>query len=79
LQVLQMLGEPDRKTRGKCCGVPRTVEVEVWLYDVERKDEFSEGIENQHFQIYFTEDGKVDETRIKLWDEKYPDYVPRIG
>src|SRR5215510_7183467 len=32
-QVLAILGEPDRKTRGRCCGAGGTFEEEVWLYD----------------------------------------------
>jgi hypothetical protein len=78
-EILLLLGEPDQKTRGKCCGVPRTGEVEVWLYNVETIDEFSKKTESRHFQIYFTEDAKVDEYRVAAWNEKNPDYLPRVG
>jgi hypothetical protein len=78
-EILSLLGEPDKKASGKCCGIPRTREVEVWLYNVETQNEFSKKTESEHFQIYFTEDGKVDEFRTAVWDAKYPDYLPRIG
>jgi hypothetical protein len=78
-EIVRLLGEPDKKTSGKCCGVPRTREVEVWLYNVETQNESSKKTESEHFQIYFTEEGKVDEFRVAEWDEKDPDYVPRIG
>src|SRR5215208_2160470 len=29
-QVLEILGEPDRKTRGRCCGAGGTFDEEVW-------------------------------------------------
>ena len=77
-QVLAILGEPDRKTRGKCCGAGGTFEEEVWLYDIKAQDADSK-IKDEHFQIYFTESGKVDELRVALWDDKNPDYYPRIG
>jgi len=79
VEILKILGEPDTKTSGKCCGVPRTREVEVWLYGVETKYESSTEIKKSHFQIYFTEDGKVDEFRTAEWNEKNPDYFPRVG
>lgn len=77
-EVLAILGEPDRKTRGKCCGAGGTSEDEVWLYTLEVSDG-KEKLKNEHFQIYFTESGKVDEWRIALWDDKNPDYYPRVG
>ena len=77
-EVLALLGEPDRKTRGKCCGAGGTSEDEVWLYKLEVADGSNKLI-NEHFQIYFTEGGKIDEWRIALWDDKNPDYYPRVG
>lgn len=77
--VLNILGEPDRKTRGKCCGAGGTAEVEVWLYKIEIKEESRAESETKHFQIYFTEDGRVDTTRIAEWDDRNPDYFPRVG
>jgi hypothetical protein len=77
-EVLAILGEPDRKTRGKCCGAGGTSDEEVWLYKLEVADEKNK-LTNEHFQIYFTESGKTDEWRIALWDDKNPDYFPRVG
>lgn len=77
-EVLAILGEPDRKTRGRCCGAGGTSDEEVWLYELEVSDGKNE-LKNEHFQIYFTEGGKIDEWRIALWDDKNPDYFPRIG
>lgn len=78
-QILSLLGEPDKKSSGKCCGVPRTREVEVWIYKVETQDEFSKKTETEHFQLYFTEEGTVDEFRTAEWSEQDRDYIPRIG
>jgi hypothetical protein len=77
-QVLELLGEPDRKTRGRCCGAGGTFDEEVWLYEIEVEDRDSK-LASAHFQIYFTESGKIDELRIALWDDKNPDYFPRVG
>ena len=77
-EVLAILGEPDRKTRGKCCGAGGTSEDEVWLYTLEVADGKNK-LTNEHFQIYFTESGKIDEWRMALWDDKNPDYYPRVG
>jgi len=77
-EILAMLGEPDRKTRGKCCGAGGTFDEEVWLYDIDVKIGDS-SITEQHFQIYFTESGKIDAWRVAWWDDKNPDYFPRIG
>jgi hypothetical protein len=78
-EILEVLGEPDRKTRGKCCGVGGTFEEEVWLYNLEVKDPDGSMLTVKQFQFYFTESGKPDEIRISLWDDKNPDYYPRIG
>ena len=78
-EIVELLGEPDRKTRGRCCGAGGTWDEEVWLYNVDVKDFDSSDIKTEHFQIYFTESQKVDETRIAPWDDKNPDYYPRIG
>jgi hypothetical protein len=77
-EILAILGEPDRKTRGRCCGAGGTFDEEVWLYNIDVKTGDST-ITEEHFQIYFTESGKVDEWRIALWDDKKPDYFPRVG
>ena len=37
-EILNYLGEPDRKTRGKCCGAGGTSDEEVWLYNIEIKN-----------------------------------------
>jgi hypothetical protein len=76
-QVLEILGEPDRKTRGRCCGAGGTFDEEVWLYNLEVKD--GSEIKSEHFQIYFDESGGVDEWRVAVWDDKNPDYFPRVG
>lgn len=78
-EIIKLLGEPDRKTRGKCCGAGGTAEGEVWLYNLEVKVEDSPELKTTQFQIYFTTDGKVNETRINKWDDKNPDYFPRVG
>lgn len=78
-EILKILGEPDRKTRGKCCGAGGTAEGEVWLYNLEVKDEDSPDLKSKQFQIYFTTDSKVNETRVSKWDDKNPDYFPRVG
>ena len=78
-EVVRILGEPDRKTRGKCCGAGGTAEGEVWLYNLEIKYEDSPELKTTQFQIYFTTDSKVNETRISKWDDKNPDYFPRVG
>ena len=36
--ILTYLGEPDRKTRGRCCGAGGTSDEEVWLYNIEIMD-----------------------------------------
>ena len=77
-EILVMLGEPDRKTRGMCCGAGGTYEEEVWLYDIDFKNADS-SITQKHFQIYFTESGKTDAWRVEKWDDKNPDYYPRVG
>ena len=77
-QILAMLGEPDRKTRGMCCGAGGTFDEEVWLYEIDVKNGDS-SITQEHFQIYFTENGKIDAWRVEKWDDKNPDYYPRIG
>ncbi len=78
-EILELLGEPDRKTRGKCCGAGGTSDEEVWLYNVDVKEFETSDIKTKQFQIYFTESQKVDEIRIALWDDKNPDYIPRVG
>ncbi len=78
-EILTILGEPDRKTRGKCCGAGGTSVEEVWLYDVEIKNETDSTTRIEQFQIYFTPNGKVDTFRISKWDDKNPDYFPRVG
>jgi len=78
-EIVELLGEPDEKSRGKCCQVSYAPEVEVWLYEIEVKEEFSNEKKTKHFQIYFSPDGKVEETRIAEWDERNPDYIPRMG
>ncbi|MEP6901601.1 MAG: hypothetical protein ABJA66_07615 [Actinomycetota bacterium] len=78
-EILTILGEPSRKTRGKCCGAGGTSDDEVWLYNIEVEDSSNSKTEIKQFQLYFTPGGKVDETRIELWDDKNPDYFPRIG
>lgn len=77
-EVLAILGEPDRKTRGKCCGAGGTTDDEVWLYALEVADG-ADKLKTEHFQIYFSENGKTDEWRIAPWDDKNPDYYPRVG
>jgi hypothetical protein len=77
-EILAILGEPDRKTRGKCCGAGGTSEEEVWLYDIDVKQSDS-SVTEEHFQIYFKEGGKIDAWRVALWDDKNPDYYPRVG
>lgn len=76
-QIAQLLGEPDRKTRGRCCGAGGTSDEEVWLYDLEVKDGDSK-TKSAHFQIYFDDRG-VDEWRVGTWDDNEPDYFPRVG
>ncbi|GEM_PF-2474735 len=79
-QVLEILGEPDRKTRGLCCGGGRgagTSEEEVWLYNLEVETGSTMNIE--HFQIYFHESGVVDAWRVAEWDDDNPNYIPRVG
>jgi hypothetical protein len=76
-QVLEILGEPDRKTRGRCCGAGGTSEEEVWLYKLETKA--GSEIKSEHLQLYFTDSGRVDEMRIAAWDDTKPDYFPRVG
>jgi hypothetical protein len=77
-QIFELLGEPDRKTRGRCCGAGGTFEEEVWLYDLEVRDGENR-TKTKQFQLYFTETDQVDEVRIALWDDKNPDYYPRVG
>jgi hypothetical protein len=76
-QVLEILGEPDRRTRGRCCGAGGTVDEEVWLYNLEVKD--GSQIKSKHLQLYFHERGTIDEMRIAAWDDNNPDYFPRVG
>jgi hypothetical protein len=78
-EILEILGEPDRKTRGKCCGAGGTSDEEVWLYNIEVKGSGNSKFNNEHFQLYFTPSGKLDEIRISLWDDNNPDYFPRVG
>ena len=78
-EILTNLGEPDRKTRGRCCGAGGTFDEEVWLYNIEVKNMDNSKITIQQFQIYFNPGGKVDEWRISPWDDKNPDFFPRIG
>lgn len=78
-EVAAMLGEPDRKTRGRCCGAGGTSDEEVWLYNLEVSDGTDLKTKTEHFQIYFNESGKIDEWRMMLWDDKNPDYFPRVG
>lgn len=77
-QILELLGEPDRKTRGRCCGAGGTSDEEVWLYNIEVKDGETR-TKTQQLQLYFTSSDNVDEMRIAAWDDKNPDYFPRVG
>lgn len=80
-EVLRLLGEPDKKTRGNCCYVRHAPEREVWLYKIRMTDESKPELKEHAFQIYFTEDGKTVEDFTYLlgnMDEK-PVYIPNIG
>src|SRR5215203_4917356 len=66
-EVQEILGAPDRKTRGRCCGAGGTFDEEVWLYDVEILSG-DQTVKSAHFQIYFTESGQVDALRVTPWD-----------
>ena len=76
-QILELLGEPDRKTRGRCCGAGGTSEEEVWLYNLEVMEDSN--MKTEHFQIYFHPTDVVDEWRVEEWDDNKPDYFPRVG
>jgi len=78
-QIVELLGEPDRKTRGRCCGAGGTSEEEVWLYDLEVAEAGDSKTKPAHFQIYFHSSDVVDEWRIGEWDDREPDYFPRVG
>ena len=77
-EVVEIFGEPDRKTRGRCCGAGGTFDEEVWLYELETAEPGG-NLRPLHLQMYFSEDGEIDATRVALWDDKNPDYFPRVG
>lgn len=76
-QILELLGEPDRKTRGRCCGAGGTFEEEVWLYDLEVMQ--GSDLKTKHFQIYFHPSDATDDWRVAEWDASNPDYISRVG
>ena len=76
-QIRELLGEPDRKTRGRCCGAGGTSDEEVWLYELEVM--VGTSLKTEHFQIYFHSSDTTDEWRIAEWDDAQPDFFPRVG
>jgi hypothetical protein len=79
VEVLQLLGEPDKKTIGKCC-FRSPPDVQVWLYKLQRPDGPKGELKEHAFQIYFTEDGKtVQDYTFTGEMEDHPVYIPNIG
>jgi len=78
-ELLKILGEPDRKTTGKCCHVRFADEVEVWLYKIESADAAGQKTKDEAVQIFF---GASDKTVMDLTTgsmEEKPAYFPMVG
>jgi hypothetical protein len=78
-EVLQLLGEPDKKTRGNCCHARHAPEGEVWLYKIQTLEGPEGQLEERAVQIFLTEDGKnVKDFTFGEMEDK-PVYIPAIG
>jgi hypothetical protein len=80
-ELLKILGEPDKKTTGKCCYIRSGEEVEVWLYEIEPPEFDANGnrTKNNGVQIFFNSDGKsVMSINRGAMDEK-PAHFPMVG
>jgi hypothetical protein len=80
-ELIKILGEPDKKTTGKCCYIRSGEEVEVWLYEID-PPEFDAGgkkTKNNGVQIFFSNDGDdVMSINRGAMDEK-PAHFPMVG
>lgn len=80
-ELLKVLGEPDRKTTGKCCYIRDDGgEVEVWLYEIESPDPSAAGKTKQDaIQVFFNrETNTVMALNRGAIDEK-PAHFPMVG
>ena len=80
-ELINILGEPDKKTTGKCCYIRDGEEVEVWLYRIDPPEFDSDGkpTENDTVQIFFNKDGTtVTSINRGAFDEK-PAHFPMVG
>ncbi|HEX8249734.1 MAG TPA: hypothetical protein VF599_16265 [Pyrinomonadaceae bacterium] len=81
IDVIKILGEPDRKTTGKCCYIRSGEEVEVWLYKIDSPEAGVSGkrTEKDVIQIFFNNDSKtVMSINYGELDEK-PAHFPMVG
>ncbi len=74
-EIIKTLGEPDKKTMGKCCYVRSGEEVEVWLYKIETPGE----AEDYAVQVFFSNDGKTVISFNRGAMDKKPAHFPMIG
>jgi hypothetical protein len=78
-ELIKILGEPDKKTTGKCCHARFAEEVEVWLYKIEPADAPGRKVKKDSVQIFFSrEDKTVMDLTTGAMDEK-PAYFPMVG
>jgi len=78
-ELIKILGEPDKKTMGKCCHARFADEVEVWLYRIEPADAPGRKTKKDSVQIFFSaEDKTVMDLTTGAMDEK-PVYFPMVG
>ena len=80
-ELIKILGEPDKKTTGKCCYIRDGEEVEVWLYKIDPPEFDGDGkqTEKDGVQIFFRNDDKtVQSINRGAMDEK-PAHFPMIG
>lgn len=79
-ELLKLLGEPDKKTTGRCCYVRDTDEVEVWLYRIQLPAERGgQKPEEYAIQIYFDSDGRTVTGLERGTMQEKPVYIPRVG
>lgn len=78
-ELIKILGEPDKKTTGKCCHVRFADEVEVWLYKIESPETNGTRPKHNSVQVFFSANDKtVMELTTGAMEEK-PAYFPMVG
>lgn len=81
IDLIKILGAPDRKTTGKCCYIRSDEEVEVWLYKIEPPESDGSGkrTKNDVVQIFFSNDGKTVMSINRGAADEKPAHFPMVG